>query len=204
MRERSGYICAVPIAIGILHYAKLQKNFKQMKYGAMILLFSIFTIQSGCGQKSSQTGHVHNPDFDQKISNTIDFSIPVIGVKELKNIQDEVLIFDAREKEEFEVSHIPGARFLGYNNFSPNRLSDIPKETKIVLYCSIGYRSEKIGERLQKLGYSNVYNLYGSLFEWVNQGNPVVTKNGTVTNKVHTYNRSWSKWVDGQKVEKIW
>ena len=175
-----------------------------MKYIAMILFFSSLFIQSGCGQKPSETGHVIDPKFDQKIIGTIDFSIPVIGVKELKDIRDEVLIFDTREQDEFIVSHIPGAKFLGYEDFSPNRLDNIPKETKIVLYCSIGYRSEKIGEKLQKLGYSNVYNLYGSLFEWVNQGNPVVTGNGNITNKVHTYNRSWSKWVDGQKVEKIW
>ena len=108
------------------------------------------------------------------------------------------------KKIEYEVSHIPGAQYLGYNDFDVNRIGKIPRDAKIVLYCSIGYRSEKIGERLKRSGYTNVYNLYGSIFDWINRGNVVVDKNGQPTKRVHTYNRNWSKWVDGQKVEKIW
>ena len=72
------------------------------------------------------------------------------------------------------------------------------------MYCSIGYRSEKVGEELKKMGFKNVYNLYGSIFEWVNQGNEVVDENEKVTEKVHTYNKRWSKWIEDGKAEKVW
>jgi 3-mercaptopyruvate sulfurtransferase SseA len=65
----------------------------------------------------------------------------------------------------------------------------------IVLYCSVGMRSEKIGKKLLEAGYKNVYNLYGSLFEWVNQGKPVYKKNGVQTSEIHTYSESWSRWL---------
>lgn len=81
---------------------------------------------------------------------------------------------------------------------------DIPKDAKIVLYCSVGYRSEKIGEKLQKMGYTDVNNLFGSLFEWVNRGYKVVDKDGNETQKVHTYNKDWSQWVDETKAKKTW
>jgi len=54
------------------------------------------------------------------------------------------------------------------------------------------------------MGYKNVYNLYGSIFEWVNDGNEVVDKNNKPTDEVHTYNKKWSKWVEEGKAKKIW
>lgn len=158
----------------------------------------------GCAQKSSAPGLCLNPEFDQKVNSLINFSVPTMSVDELAKNKDDVFIFDTRELPEFEVSHIKGAKYLGYKGFEKSRLEGVPKDAKIVLYCSVGYRSEKIGEQLQELGYKNIYNLYGSIFEWVNQGHPVVDKNETPSKKVHTYNKKWSKWVDGQKVEKIW
>ena len=163
----------------------------------------MLSIQWSCAQVHADRPMVLNPDFDQKISQTISFTVATIGPEQLKQMQN-VLVLDAREREEFEVSHIKGARYIGYNDFDPSILEDVPKDQKLVLYCSIGYRSEKIGERLQKQGFKNVYNLYGSIFEWVNQDNELIDKNGRPTKKVHTYNKNWSKWVDPKKAEKVW
>ena len=57
---------------------------------------------------------------------------------------------------------------------------------------------------MKKAGFSNVYNLYGSIFEWANQGHRLVDKGGQPTFKLHTYNKKWSKWVDNAKIEKVW
>ncbi|MCB0630060.1 MAG: rhodanese-like domain-containing protein [Saprospiraceae bacterium] len=175
-----------------------------MKY--ILSFFTFFQmIFFACGQQiPAKLPHLQNEEFDKKVESLLLFSVPVIGVEELNNIQSEVHIFDAREKEEFEVSHIPGAVFLGYQDFDPSVLQSVPKNDKIVLYCSVGYRSEKIGEKLKQLGYTQVYNLYGSLFEWANRDYPLVDKKGKPTKKIHTYNRNWSKWVEEGKAEKVW
>lgn len=164
----------------------------------------VFAIQVACTQAPGDRPHTLDTKFDQKVSQSIDFTVPLIGVEELQKNRDKVYLFDTREKEEFTISHIPGAQYLGYDDFDARRLGDVPKDAKIVVYCSIGYRSEKIGERLQKMGYSNVHNLYGSLFDWVNRGNEVVDQEDKVTQKVHTYNRNWSKWVNDGAAEKVW
>ena len=76
------------------------------------------------------------------------------------------------------------------------------KNKTIVVYCSIGYRSEKIAEKLRRKGYT-VFNLYGGIFDWKNKGNTVVDSLGNTTEKVHAYNEAWSKWLfNGQKVYK--
>ena len=138
--------------------------------GALTLICQLVCSQSD----TKLTGLVKDEMFDRKISGMVSRTIPFIGVEDLKNIQDEVIIFDARKLEEYEISHIPQARFIGYKEFSPERLNGIPKEKKIILYCSIGYRSEKIGEKLRKAGLlERIYNLYGSIFEWANRGYPL-------------------------------
>jgi predicted sulfurtransferase len=66
----------------------------------------------------------------------------------------------------------------------------------VVVYCSVGYRSERVGEHLLAMGFKDVKNLYGGIFEWVNNGQAIVDRNGKFTNQVHTYNKSWSKWLE--------
>ncbi len=157
-----------------------------------------------CAQEPAVRPHCVDEKFDNKVSKTISFSVPVIGVEELKTMQDEVLILDARKKEEYDVSHIKGAKHFGFRQLEMNVLENISKDQPIVLYCSIGYRSEKVGEKLQKMGFTNVQNLYGSIFEWINQGETVLDKDEKPTTKVHTYNKKWSKWVEDGKAVKVW
>lgn len=147
---------------------------------------------------------VQSPDFKKKIDSYISYSVPTISVEELKDETSKYLILDARERKEFETSHICDAQFLGYKDPDFSMLKNVDKSKPIVVYCSIGYRSEKIGERLLENGFTNVYNLYGSIFEWVNQDQPVYSLDKNETKKVHTYNRKWSKWMTNSKLEKVY
>ena len=173
---------------------------------SLYLFFSFLLISNiGCAQQTATatTASCNNPDFDKKVRKLLDLTVTPITPEELKGME-EVLLLDIREKEEYDVSHIEGAEYMGFKDYDEALLKDIPKETSIVVYCSIGYRSEKIGKKLQKLGYTKVYNLYGSIFEWVNQGNKVVNNNNETTKEVHTYHKNWSKWVDEGQAIKVW
>lgn len=175
-----------------------------MKKIIISLFLFLFIGHITVAQNLAERPHTLDTTFDKTVDKLIDYSVPVIGVEELKQLQTEFFLFDTREKEEYEVSHIEGAKYLGHKDFDIERLGDLPKDCKIIVYCSVGYRSEKIGEELMLLGYTNVFNLYGSIFDWVNRGNPVVDKEGKVTPKVHTYNWAWSKWVDQSQAERVW
>jgi rhodanese-related sulfurtransferase len=154
-----------------------------------ILFFSI----SLSGQKNiSELLHKHNTS-----------SIYYISVNNLKANLKRFVILDAREPNEYKVSHLKNAIYVGYNNFDLNyTISNLKdKNTRIVVYCSLGIRSEDIAEKLQKVGYQNIYNLFGGIFEWKNKGNPVFDTQNNPTNKVHVFNKEWSKWLKkGEKV----
>lgn len=167
-----------------------------------ILIFLLISINTFAQQTLKSLLEKHNSG-----------SIPYISVDSLAAILEKssvssydnkkILLFDTREEKEFQISHIQDANFVGYDNFNIlQTLKKHPnKETPIVVYCSLGIRSEDIGEQLKKVGYSTVFNLYGGIFEWKNQGNPVYTSNHQETNKVHTFNHEWSKWLlKGEKI----
>ena len=150
---------------------------------------------------SSLISHAQSKSFDLLLKKMIKQTVPIIKVDELKNKTKDYVLLDTREYEEFKVSHIKNARYVGFNEFKIESVKDIPKNTPIVVYCSIGVRSEQIGEKLLAAGYSNVKNCYGSIFEWVNEGNQVVDMKDIVTPKVHAYNKKWGVWVKkGEKV----
>lgn len=126
-------------------------------------------------------------------------SIPYISAEGLRMLQlnDSVTILDAREKNEFDVSHIASARFIGFNDFSTEEktITSLDKNKSVIIYCSLGIRSEEIGEKLKKAGFTNVENLYGGIFEWKNKGFPVIDNLNQETEQVHVFSKPWSKWL---------
>lgn len=143
---------------------------------------------------------VESSAYDLMLSTLLSHSVPEVSVKELNEMKG-VLLVDAREAEEFAVSRMAGAKHVGYNKFDIQSFNNISKEQKIVVYCSVGYRSEKVAEKLGQAGFKQVFNLYGGIFEWVNQGNVVVNSANEPTEKVHAYSPTWGIWLSrGTKV----
>lgn len=126
-------------------------------------------------------------------------AIPYISATELRMNQsnNNVTILDSRELNEYQVSHIESAILVGYDTFSMDSISNTiqNKETPIVVYCTLGIRSEMIAAKLQKAGYTNVKNLYGGICEWKNKEYKVIDSTQKTTNNIHTFSKEWSKWL---------
>lgn len=144
--------------------------------------------------KSDTAKKVKNLAFDKTLQLILSHDVSEMTVAEF-SIDPTSVIVDAREKDEYDISHLPKAIWVSHDDFDVQGLSEIPKDEKIVVYCAIGYRSEKVAKRLMENGFTNVYNLYGGIFEWVNQGN-VVCNNDGETEEVHAFNRVWSIWLN--------
>lgn len=128
--------------------------------------------------------------------------VPYITVEELKN-KKNIILLDTREQKEFDTSHIKDAQCVGFDHFKGKQIDDLVKDKNatIIVYCSIGIRSGMIGDKLLKMGYKNVYNLYGGIFEWKNNGLTVYDSNNKETDNVHAFSKEWSKYLTkGNKV----
>jgi rhodanese-related sulfurtransferase len=112
--------------------------------------------------------HIPTAEFSRRLTDTT---------------RPQPLILDCRSEEEFAVSHIAGAiRVQGWKN-ETIALKDIPKSTPIVVYCSVGYRSSKVVQKLMEEGFQEVFNLEGGIFQWANEGH--------LNERVHPYSKSW-------------
>ncbi|MFT5286878.1 MAG: rhodanese-related sulfurtransferase [Planctomycetota bacterium] len=118
-------------------------------------------------------------------------SVPELKVWIEKQASGPTLL-DVRETEEFDVSHLQSAQRTLNIADALRALKTSPKDAPVVLYCSVGYRSSALAEQLQKEGYSQVFNLEGSIFEWANQGEQVVANDAKV-GFVHPYNSDWGQ-----------
>lgn len=134
--------------------------------------------------------------FEEKMDGLYNHTVSLIHAGELKGMDHgRLVILDTRERDEFEISHLKNAQLVSYEGFEAKNVAHISKDAEIIVYCSVGYRSEKIGEKLQNLGYENVKNLYGGIFDWKNKGNEVYNAQNQPTDSVHAYNKKWSEWL---------
>ncbi|MEL6124687.1 MAG: rhodanese-like domain-containing protein [Bacteroidota bacterium] len=155
----------------------------------------------GVTAQSTLPTPIQSKPYAAMLSTLLNRDVDEISVTELYELKERPVLLDAREHEEYSVSHLPGARYVGYDDFDLETIADLEYDTRIVVYCSVGYRSEKITQRLRENGYRHVSNLYGGLFEWMNRGYAVVDSEGKTTDRVHAFDRIWGIWLKrGQKV----
>jgi len=160
-----------------------------MKFGRKgVYVFSLLLlITSACMPQQEQFNIV----VDQLLSG----SVPTIQPEEVNDASDSVIILDTRSAAEYSVSHIAGAQFVNYDELDEAQLNSLDKNRPVLVYCTVGYRSEKVGEQLQKLGFKKVYNLYGGLIQWKNAGRQVVNADGIPTDSIHGYSPAWGRWI---------
>lgn len=129
------------------------------------------------------------------------YPLPEISTAELagKIENGEFVVFDVRERAEFDTSHLAGAIrvepdtdakvfFMEHGTQLENR--------SVVFYCAVGVRSGRMLERLVNeiaaYGPAAVYNLRGGIFRWFADGHQVVAANGQA-DKIHPFDVAWNE-----------
>lgn len=104
-----------------------------------------------------------------------------------------VTLIDARTPEEYGVSRLPGA--LGKTSIE--KISDLAVGTRhVVIYDSVGIQSAELVEALVAGGAVETVYLEGGIFQWANEGRPLVDADGEPTTRVHPYNKLWGRLLE--------
>lgn len=118
----------------------------------------------------------------------------------------DVALFDVREIQEYEVSHLPGALQVNPDITAAEfeeRFGDTLKNKTVIFYCSVGVRSSRLAERVAPLVERSTgrapANLIGGAFQWSNEGRPMVTPQGANTNAVHPFDDYWGRLIENRK-----
>ena len=106
--------------------------------------------------------------------------------------KEGVVIIDARAPEEFAVSRIPGAlRETALKEAAAMALGSM----RVVVYDAVGFRSAEFTDALAAAGCGETFYLEGGIFQWANEGRPLIGADGEPSTKVHPYNKLWGRLV---------
>lgn len=128
-----------------------------------------------------------------------------IGADRLNTLLDadpsatDLVVLDAREPDEFAVSHVPGAVRVDPNSEVFMDVADQVRGKTVIIYCSVGWRSSRLAHVLAKsdAGAAAIYNLKGGVFDWHNRTLRLVNAQGE-TEWIHPYSPRWGKLIARQ------
>ena len=100
-------------------------------------------------------------------------------------LENNVPIYDVRRPEEWkQTGVIEGSHLLTFvdanGRVKPNFLSrfttEIGKDDPVILICRTGNRTSRLARHLvEKLGYTNVFNVDDGITQWIRENRPVKT-----------------------------
>lgn len=107
----------------------------------------------------------------------------VSGINQVNTLEatrlmnDDALMLDVREDNEWAVGHIPNAKHIRLGQLS-DQLAQLEKfkDKPIVVYCRSGNRSGRACAMLKKSGFSNASNLAGGIVAWEQANLPITNK----------------------------
>ena len=83
------------------------------------------------------------------------------------------MLLDVRTPEEYAKGHIKGAVLIPVQVLEA-RLSEVPKDKQVYVYCHSGARSGRASKMLASHGFTNIENIVGGIEAWKHAGYPVV------------------------------
>jgi len=98
-----------------------------------------------------------------------------ISAREAKVLLDgnkKIFLMDVRTPEEFSRGRLPGAVLIPIGELE-RRIAEVPGNRTIVVYCTVGSRSNTAAKLLAQKGYRNVYNITYGLLDWYRNGFPL-------------------------------
>jgi hydroxyacylglutathione hydrolase len=120
-------------------------------------------------------GYVPSTDMWTAAGGTLE-KVNNISLEEAKQLinNNGVQVVDLRGASEFKTGHIAKAENIFVGTL-PENLNKVSKDKKVIIHCQSGDRASIGYSILAKNGFKNILNFPGSINEWINAGEPVVS-----------------------------
>ena len=92
---------------------------------------------------------------------------------ELVSQRSDVFLLDVRTLGEYQQARLQGAQLIPIDQLV-RRLSEVPRNRPVLVYCAVGSRSAQVVNYLARSGFPEVYNLSGGIYAWAGKGLPIV------------------------------
>ena len=124
-------------------------------------IYDLYDLELGYQPYYSTTEDANNVIASQAI-NIKENRLKHIRLSELKDIKGEYDIYDIRNEVYFNKCHIKGAKLLDSKNLK-EKVSQLPKDRKILFYDETGTQVSKLIKMMDNLGFDNIYMLDGGM-----------------------------------------
>ncbi|MFV0416887.1 MAG: molybdopterin-synthase adenylyltransferase MoeB [Chthoniobacterales bacterium] len=156
-----------------------------LNFDALKMTFREFKVRRDpkcpvCGDNPTVTELI---DYDQfcgipqaEAAEAAEAPVPEISVKELKEKLDadpDLILIDVREKFEYDIARIPGAKLIPLGDL-PSRMSELDSADEIYIHCKSGARSASAVRQLQEAGFDKLWNVDGGILAWSERVDPSV------------------------------
>lgn len=135
----------------------------------LVIFLVALSILSACSKPASESG----------ITQTMQAagSIAQVNAGQFKKLTESphALILDVRTAAEVAEGHLANAVNIDiYGSDFMAKVQQLPKDREVLVYCTVGARSQQAAEILSKQGFAKVYNLDGGIVSWHRNGFEVV------------------------------
>lgn len=141
-------------------------------YKNLIVLFFLIVL-TGCGKaQNNQDSNLSSTEFAKKLNQTKDAQL-----------------VDVRTPGEFRNGHLKNAMNIDWNadDFT-EKAKALDKDKPVFLYCMSGPRSTAAAEKLQEMGFKNIYEMQGGMMKWRNANLPEIKASTSAGMSLSQYN----------------
>ena len=174
-----GVLCASIASIQVNEVIKAITGIGELQIGKLIIYEALEAEHSKidihknplcviCGENPTQVSLLENYESFCGVA-----SAPEISVEDLKKkfaANDDFILIDVREPDEFASSRIPGSVLIPKAHFfDATALDLLPRDKEIILHCRSGVRSAHCLAIIQGAGFMNSRHLGGGILAWEKQ-----------------------------------
>lgn len=200
------YPGAMPYTLKILFHPKTGKLYGAQMIGykgvdKRIDLIATVLLKNGSIYDLQEIEHAYAPPYSSAkdpvnqagfaAENIITGRVKIINWDELINLHaPNICLLDVRTPQEHELGHIEGSVNMELDRVR-ERLDEIPRDKKIILYCGVGLRGYSASRILTQNGFTEVYNLSGGYKTYVHttckQSNEDIFESSYIAKDDHIY-----------------
>jgi len=135
-----------------------------------------------CGENPTVTELIDYEAFCGTISDEAaeaarDSTITALQLKDMLDAreagEEDFILIDVREPNEFEIVSIDGAVLIPKGEFlDGSALEKLPNDKRIILHCKVGGRSAEALAVVKGAGYSDAVHVGGGILQWIAQVEP--------------------------------
>ncbi len=152
--------------------ANTKANTKSVNYLVPIVAIVVALVTVG----AVLLGNTASPVADDEVVLPGDTAAETVGVQLISPVaysqqlaETEHFLLDVRTPGEFAAGHIDGATNIADYELA-QRISELPRDVPIVLYCRSGNRSISAARVLEENGFTSVYDIAGGTNNWTSSG----------------------------------